>query len=110
MTKSAGYDRIGANMVWKERFGDMFGYRRFSADLVEFELHPQVTPQDVLDYCLSPRTKREICEHFGYKDLKHFSAKYINPLIEAKQLFMTVPDKPNSRNQKYYSGDGAYNS
>ena len=36
----------------------------------------------------------------GYKD-KKTTRKYLNPLLRAGLLARTVPDKPNSRNQKY---------
>ena len=63
----------------------------------------QVTTQDILDYCSSPKSKKEICDHFGYKSIKHFTIKYLRPLVDSEKLAMTIPDKPNSKNQKYYS-------
>lgn len=58
-------------------------------------------PDEILSFCDQPRTKIEIMEHFGYKDVKNFNNKYIKPLIEFGKLRMTIPDKPKSRNQKY---------
>ena len=61
----------------------------------------QVTAQVILDYCGTPRTKLEICNHFGFKSRNHFTEKYLKPLVVSGELAMTEPDKPNSRNQKY---------
>ena len=42
----------------------------------------------------------EIAAMLGYKD-KRSVRKLLNPLIESGRIAMTIPDKPNSRNQKY---------
>lgn len=66
------------------------------------QVTPQVTVQDKIRmYCSEPRSKAEIAIHCGYKDAKHFTAKYLKPMLESGALMMTTPDKPNSRNQKY---------
>ena len=62
---------------------------------------PQDTLQAVLDFCITEKSKREICAHIGYRNLTYFTRKYLNPLLETGQLEMTIPDKPNSRKQKY---------
>jgi len=36
----------------------------------------------------------------GYSD-KRTVRKHLNPLIEQGRISMTVPEKPNSKNQKY---------
>ena len=41
----------------------------------------------------------------GLKNKNHFLKNYLNPMIESGKLIMTVPDKPNSRNQKYVKGE-----
>ena len=65
----------------------------------------QVNDHDVavkiLSFCNVPRTKKEICEHFGYSNLTYFTRSYLTPLIESGKIKMTIPDKPKSRNQKY---------
>lgn len=70
------------------------------------QVTPQVTPQvdmreKILAYCDVPRSKREIAEHCGLKDLKHLNDRYLKPLLIGAELEMTVPKKPKSRNQKY---------
>ena len=50
---------------------------------------------------MEPCSKAEIAKFCGFKDIKHFTAHYLKPLLESGQLRMTIPDKPNSRNQKY---------
>lgn len=62
----------------------------------------QVTIYDeILAFCLEPHSKAEIAKHCGYKNTKSFTLKYIRPLLDNQTLKMTIPDKPNSRNQKY---------
>jgi len=68
----------------------------------------QVTPQDpeqrilgLIDFCSTPRSKREMMDHIGLTDTKNFRERYLVPLLEAGNIEMTIPDKPNSPNQKY---------
>lgn len=63
---------------------------------------PQDAPQDkIWEYCGEPKSKHEIMKFFGYRDAKNFTQNYLNPLIQAGKLAMTIPDKPKSKNQKY---------
>lgn len=65
----------------------------------------QVSDQDIdtkiLSFCQEPHSKKEICSYLGYKNLTYFTKKYLIPLLNSGKLVMTIPDKPNSRNQKY---------
>ena len=56
--------------------------------------------QKVLDYCLEPRSRQEIAKMLGV-DEYYAARRYINPLIEAGALAMTLPDRPRSKDQKY---------
>ena len=70
----------------------------------------QITHQDIelstvykqiLAFCTTPKSKKELAIFCRFKDLRNFTLKHINPLLESGQLEMTIPDKPKSRNQKY---------
>ena len=61
----------------------------------------QVTIQDLIQFCSVPRSRKEMQEFMGLAGRRNFSEKYIKPLPRAGKIEMTVPDKPNSRNQKY---------
>ncbi|WP_334301005.1 Fic family protein [Lacrimispora sp. 210928-DFI.3.58] len=55
----------------------------------------------MLNYCKVARSKKEICSYLGYRNLTFFTKKHLMPLILSGKLKMTIPDKPNSRLQKY---------
>lgn len=55
----------------------------------------------LIDYCSTPRSKREMMDYIGLTDTKNFREIYLVPLLETGKTEMTIPDKPNSRNQRY---------
>lgn len=89
------------------------GIFRFELELDEGtpQATPQVTPQatpqaesymaPLLSFCRLPRTREEIGEHLGLKDRKHLRTEILQPLLDARLLVMTLPDKPTSPNQRY---------
>jgi len=48
-----------------------------------------------------PYTALNIMTELGLKSRETFRKNYMNPAIEMGMVRMTVPDKPNSRNQRY---------
>lgn len=59
------------------------------------------SPQDrVFEFCRTPKSVTEIARMLGVNDKKWVRKKYITPFLGV-QLQMTIPDKPNSQNQKY---------
>jgi ATP-dependent DNA helicase RecG len=64
---------------------------------------PQVTPQvtAVLEAARRPRSREELQQSVGLKDRVHFLKAYLEPLLAAGWLEMTIPDKPRSRLQRY---------
>ena len=61
----------------------------------------QATIQDLIQFCSIPRSRKEMQEFMGLAGRRNFSERYIKPLLNAGKIEMTIPDKPNSKNQKY---------
>lgn len=47
------------------------------------------------------RMQAVICGKIGLKAREGFRRNYLHPAIEMNLIRMTIPDKPNSRNQRY---------
>lgn len=57
----------------------------------------------ILKTCLPENSLTQIITLFNFSDGEKFKRKDINPQIAEELLVMTVPGKPNSRLQKYYT-------
>ena len=55
---------------------------------------------EVMEYDV-PYTSSAIMEQLGLKLKENLRKNYINPAIELGVIKMTLPDKPNSKNQRY---------
>lgn len=63
-----------------------------------------VTGQDkILEFCKQPRPAKEIMKLLGLKHRESFYKIYLKPLIQKELLLMTIPDKPKSKNQQYFT-------
>ncbi|MDR2295868.1 MAG: putative DNA binding domain-containing protein [Clostridiales Family XIII bacterium] len=57
---------------------------------------------DIVRFCLRPRTRSEIARFLG--KTQYYAMKiFVRPLLADGRLKMTIPDKPKSRRQRYYS-------
>ncbi len=67
------------------------------------QVTPEVTPEvaKVLSVLREEMTRSEIMGALGLKDEKNFREKYQQAGLAAGLMKMTIPDKPNSRLQKY---------
>lgn len=100
--------------IFREAISNLLIHREFSNP---FPVSTQATNQDtvqdtnqdnedikgLLEFCRTPRTREEMQQFMGPNNRGHFRQKILNPLIKGGLLKMTIPDKPTSRNQKYYS-------
>ena len=65
---------------------------------------PHDTPHDqsgLIEFCATPRSRNEMMEFMGLIDRKHFTERYLKPLLASGKLEMTIPGRPQSKNQKY---------
>ncbi len=57
----------------------------------------------LLEYCKEPRNRDEMMKFLGIKHRTTFRSDYLNPLLNEGKIAMTIPDKPRSKNQKFYA-------
>lgn len=57
----------------------------------------------IIQFCAEPKTIKEIVEYFNFTNRLYLKRHFLDELLENGQLKMTLPDKPKSKNQKYYS-------
>ena len=55
----------------------------------------------ILDFCSIPRSRKEIQAYLGLTGRNNFNDRYLKSLLASGKLKITIPDKPNSRLQKY---------
>ena len=65
-----------------------------------------VAKDRLLVFCKIPRTRSEMQEFCCIPGRKKFNENFLKPLLDSGKLIMTIPDKPNSRNQKYVALKG----
>ena len=72
-----------------------------SSDPVSDQVEQDQVTRKILEFCKTARTKKEISEYIGYKNLTYMTRTYLKPLLEKDKLLYTIPEKPQSRLQKY---------
>lgn len=64
------------------------------------DLRPADIERHILLYCIEPRSAQEIADHVG-RSLQYTRREYIRHMIRDGRLLMTLPDKPQSKYQRY---------
>ena len=59
----------------------------------------------IIAFCKQPHSAKEIMNYIKISDRSFFRRHYLNTMLKTGQLKMTIPDKPKSGNQKYYTGN-----
>lgn len=73
------------------------------SDQVSDQVALDVVEKKILEYCKTARTKKEIAEYIGYKNLTYMTRTFLKPLLKSNKLAYTIPEKPQSRLQMYIS-------
>ena len=58
--------------------------------------------RQIIAFCREPKTASEIMQKFNL-ERSYFRRHYLNKMLKNGELQRTEPDKPKSKNQKYYS-------
>ncbi|MBS7008983.1 ATP-binding protein [Anaerostipes sp.] len=61
--------------------------------------------KNLLIFCRTPRTRKEISEYLGLTSVTYAIQKHINPLIKRGLIHLSIPEKPSSPKQLYYSNE-----
>ena len=82
---------------------DSSAFVEFMLKIISSAITPQVTPQvaRLLDVLAGDMSREEIQRSLGLQDRKSFRARYLVPALAEGLIEMTIPEKPNSRLQKY---------
>lgn len=60
----------------------------------------------LIEFCRVARTRAEIVEYLAIPSAQYALRRYLDPLVQAQVILMTIPDKPRSSNQKFYTAEG----
>jgi len=58
--------------------------------------------EQILDFCIEPKSIKQIMTELGWKNRTKFRNKFINPLLETGIICMTDPKDVNNPKQQYY--------
>lgn len=67
----------------------------------DIELSEEI--DNLILFCRTPRTRKEICEYLGLSSVTYAIQTHIMPLVDVGKIKLSIPDKPKSPKQLYYS-------
>lgn len=70
---------------------------------VKKEIEYDEETNNLILFCKTPRTRKEISEYLGLSSVTYAIQTHIMPLVEAGKIKLSIPDKPKSPKQLYYS-------
>lgn len=62
----------------------------------------EIESNELIVFCRTPRTRKEICEYLGLSSVTYAIQTYIMPLVKQGLIKMSMPDKPKSPKQLFY--------
>lgn len=96
--------KVGLREPLFENNRGAFKVTLFNSKRVEIFEKPVANNSDtLLSFCKTPRTRQEIASFLGLSSVSYAMNKYINPLLDASKLKMTLPETPKSKSQQYVS-------
>jgi len=75
---------------------------RMTKEAVEPVMVADENESKLLAFCRMPRSRQEIVDFLGFS--RYYSmSKIVQPLLDSGKLALTLPDKPKSSKQRYYT-------
>lgn len=71
--------------------------------MVAANIEDDVDAMDLVLFCKTPRTRKEISDYLGISSISYAIQTYVMPLVKAGKIQLSVPNKPRSPKQLYYS-------
>ena len=65
--------------------------------------------RNLLLFCKTPRTRKEICEYLGLTSVSYAVSRHVMPLVEQGLMCMSIPEKPKSQRQLFYTNPDSEN-
>lgn len=59
----------------------------------------------LMEFCRIPRTRAEIVQYLEIASGQYALRRYLDPLIRAGAIRLTIPDKPRSKDQRYVTAE-----
>ena len=78
---------------------------KFYKEVVQNEIEEIVDEEtnNFLMFCKTPRTRKEICEYLELSSVTYAIQTHVMPLVESGKIKLSIPEKPKSPKQLYYS-------
>ena len=57
----------------------------------------------LVEFCKTPRTRKEIADYLGLESISYVIKDYVMPLVEKGIIKLSIPDKPRSPKQLYFT-------
>lgn len=61
--------------------------------------------RNILVFCKTPRTRKEICDYLGLSSVTYAIQTHIMPLVEQGLIKLSIPEKTKSTKQLYYTAE-----
>ena len=58
---------------------------------------------DIIRFCVTPKSSNEIIVQFDMPNRSYFKRHFLDKMLKTGMLKMTIPEKPSSKKQKYFS-------
>ncbi len=69
----------------------------------EESMEPSEEVKNLLLFCQTPRTRKEICEYLGLRSATYAIQKHVMPLVDQKLMALSIPDRPGSPKQLFFT-------